>query len=158
MIVAKEIKMTSLEIARTVGKRHDNVMRDIKSEIDVLGKEVGALIFEETTYPDQWNRNQPCYKFGREGAMQLALKYDAVSRRRVILKLEELEKDQIPTGQNLLALAVIEAQKVLDQKEEVIQEQQLRIEQVKTESILRGYAEILNDNQMVVSDYFIEST
>ncbi len=131
LIIAKEIKMTSLELADITGKQHTHIMRDIRNEIDGLGEEIGQSIFGLTSYLDQWNREQPCYEFGRDGAMQLALKYDAITRRKVILKLEELEKAQRPTGQNLLALAVIEAQKVLEQKDLVIQEQQQQIEQDK---------------------------
>ena len=116
-----EIKMTSLEMAEIVCKQHAHVMRDIRNEIDNLG-EIGQSIFGETSYRDQWNREQPCYIFGRKGAMQLALKYDAKTRFKVIEKLEELEKAQIPTGQNLLALAVIEAQRVLEQKDKLITE------------------------------------
>ena len=32
------------------------------------------------------------YSFGREGAMQIAMRYSAIIRRKVILKLEEMEK------------------------------------------------------------------
>lgn len=118
-LIVKEIKMTSLELAEIVGKRHDNVMRDIRNEVESLGEEA-ALIFEESTYKDGNNQSRPCYIFGKDGAMQLALKYDALTRRRVIVKIEELEKAQIPTGQNLLALAVIEAQRMLEQKDKLI--------------------------------------
>jgi len=31
---------------------------------------------------DRQNKEQPCYSFGKDGAMQLALKYDAKTRYR----------------------------------------------------------------------------
>src|SRR5699024_2419738 len=34
---------------------------------------------------------RPCYQFGKKGAMQLSLKYDAKTRYLVIKKIEELE-------------------------------------------------------------------
>jgi len=43
-------------------------------------------------------------------------------RRKVIVKLSELERALQPSGTNLLALAVIEAQRMLEQKDEVITE------------------------------------
>lgn len=150
-LIVKEIKMTSLELAEVVGKQHAHVMRDIRNEIDSLG-EIGQSIFGETSYKDQWNREQPCYSFGKDGAMQLALKYDAVTRRKVILKLEELEKQQIPTGQNLLALAVIEAQRVIEDKDKQLEAQKPKVifadaVSVSHTSILIGdLAKILNQN------------
>lgn len=95
-LIEKEIKMTSLELVDITGKQHTHIMRDIRNEIDSLGEETGQSIFGLTSYKDQWNREQPCYEFGKDGAMQLALKYDAITRRKVILKLEELEKMQVP--------------------------------------------------------------
>lgn len=90
-LTTKEVKMTSRELAKITGKRHDNVMRDIRNEIDILGQD-GQLIFEESSYTNSQNKEQPQYIFGKKGAMQLALKYDAATRYKVIDKLEELEK------------------------------------------------------------------
>ena len=77
--------MTSLDIT---GKRHDNIMRDIRQEIENLGN-ITELIFEVSEYKDSTGRKLPCYTFGRKGAMQLALKYDAQTRHKVIRKIEE---------------------------------------------------------------------
>jgi len=117
-----DIQMTSLELAELTGKRHADLMRDIRVEIDALGGEFNQRIFALVDYVDAKGEKRPCYSFGKKGAMQLALKYDAVTRYKVIEKLESLEKANIPTGSNLLALAVIEAQKMLSQKDEVITE------------------------------------
>lgn len=87
-----EIKMTSLDISEIVGKRHDHVMRDIRNEIKALGDEIAAPIFGEGTYTDKNNQERPCYIFGKDGAMQLALKYDAKTRFKVIKRIEEMEK------------------------------------------------------------------
>lgn len=89
-----DIKMTSLDIAEIVGKDHKNVMRDIRNEIESLGTKTGELIFEPTSYTDKSNREKPCYEFGKDGAMQLALKYDAKTRYKVIKRIEELESGQ----------------------------------------------------------------
>jgi anti-repressor protein len=125
--LTKDIQMTSRELAEITGKRHDHVIRDIRNEIETLG-EINAPIFGLVEYQDAKGENRPQYIFGKKGAMQLALKYDAVTRYKVIEKLEELEKQSLPTGQNLLALAIIEAQKMLEQKDEVIKQQGHQIE------------------------------
>ncbi len=92
-LMVNEVEMDSLELAKITEKEHKNIMRDIRNEIDTLGAEIGQLIFEPTSYIDKSNREKPCYTFGKKGAMQLALKYDAVTRYKVIKKIEELEQD-----------------------------------------------------------------
>jgi Rha family phage regulatory protein len=73
--------MISRELAEITGKRHDNVMRDIKNEIEALRENSesifglvkgNALIFELVNYTDAKGEKRPCYSFGRDGAMQLA--------------------------------------------------------------------------------------
>lgn len=93
-LMNNDIKMTSLDIANLTGKRHDHVMRDIRNEIKALGNELGQPIFGESSYINSQNKEQPCYSFGKDGAMQLALKYDAKTRYKVIKKIEELESKQ----------------------------------------------------------------
>lgn len=94
-LIEKEIKMTSLELAEITGKQHAHVMRDIRNEIEALG-ESNESIFGLVDYTDAKGEKRPCYSFGKDGAMQLALKYDAVTRRKVILKLEEIEQMHSP--------------------------------------------------------------
>lgn len=113
-----EVQMTSRELAELTGKQHSHVMRDIRNEIDSLGNE-GQSIFGESSYVNSQNKQQPCYTFGKKGAMQLALKYDAVTRFKVINKLEELEKrNKMPTHIEALRLyadQLEENQKLLEQ-------------------------------------------
>jgi Rha family phage regulatory protein len=88
-----DIKMTSLDIAEIVGKKHQHIMRDIRNEIESLGDEIGQSIFGQSSYINLQNKEQPCYEFGKDGAMQLALKYDAKTRFKVIKRIEELENN-----------------------------------------------------------------
>src|SRR5690625_5104339 len=103
--------MTSLDIAEITGKRHADVMRDVRKEIDELGREIGQRIFAQSSYINRQNKEQPCYSFGKDGAMQLALKYDAKTRYRVIKRIEELENDnkkQLPTTYKEALLHLVE--------------------------------------------------
>lgn len=86
--------MTSLDIAELTGKEHKNVMRDIRNEIQELGEEISQLIFEQSEYTNERGKKYPCYKIGKEGAMQLALKYDAKTRYKVIKRIEMLEQQK----------------------------------------------------------------
>ena len=132
-----ELKMTSIELSEITGKRHDHILRDIRNEIEALG-EINAPIFGLVEYTDAKGEKRPCYTFGKKGAMQLALKYDAITRHRVIEKLEELEKRNqpaIPTGTNLLALAILEADRMLREKNVLIEHQQVQLEEQKPKVI-----------------------
>lgn len=88
------IEMTSRELAELTGKNHADVMRDIRDEVEKLKKEgeIGLSIFAESKYINSQNKEQPMFSFGKEGAMQIAMRYSAIIRRKVILRLEELEK------------------------------------------------------------------
>lgn len=94
LIGNNEVQMTSLDIAELTGKRHKNIMADIRNEIKALGEEINELIFEPVEYKDKKGEQRPCYSFGKQGAMQLALKYDAKTRYKVIKRIEELENKQ----------------------------------------------------------------
>ncbi|PIC81067.1 phage regulatory protein [Sporosarcina sp. P18a] len=106
-LMTSGIEMTSLDIAEIVGKEHKHVMRDIRREIDELGEEIGQSIFGPTERIDSYNRKQPIYSFGKDGAMQLALKYDAMTRFKVIKRIEELEGIYKPMSQlEIMQMAV----------------------------------------------------
>src|SRR5699024_2863293 len=92
-LITTDVKMTSLDIAEVTGKEHKNVMRDIRNEIKELGNEVSQLIFEQSTYTNERGREYGCFTFGKQGAMQLALKYDAKTRYEVIQYVERLESN-----------------------------------------------------------------
>ena len=88
------ITMTSRELAEITGKEHSHVMRDIRCEIESLAKEGinTESIFGLVEYTDAKGEARPMYSFGRDGAMQISMRYSASIRRKVILRLEELEK------------------------------------------------------------------
>ncbi|HDF8240442.1 TPA: Rha family transcriptional regulator, partial [Staphylococcus aureus] len=60
----------SREVAEMVGKRHDNLVRDIKGYIKVLedsSKLSSHNFFEESTYVNSQNKVQPCYLLTKKG-------------------------------------------------------------------------------------------
>ncbi|ARD47603.1 phage regulatory protein/antirepressor Ant [Sporosarcina sp. P33] len=130
-LMKAEVQMTSLDIAEIVGKEHKNVMRDIRNEIESLGEEISRLIFEQSTFTNSRGKEYPCYLFGKDGAMQLALKYDAKTRYKVIKRIEELENKQpefnLPTNfkEALLQLVAAEEEKEQLQLENKILDQRV---------------------------------
>jgi Rha family phage regulatory protein len=113
-------KMTSMEIAEITGKRHADIMRDIRDEIEKLeaGGIFGERKFALSSYTTDQNKIMPCYQLSQEGVLQLAARYDAVVRAKLI---EKVTRQDMPMNPHLLiATAVIEAQKLIEAKDEQI--------------------------------------
>lgn len=113
-----EVKADSRMIADHFEKRHDNVMADVRDEIEKLGND-GLLIFQESSYLNQQNKFMPCYEMNEEGIMQLAARYDAVARRKLILKIKELKERSVPKSQAEMLLFY--AQQFVDQERKLNQ-------------------------------------
>jgi len=57
---------SSLDVARHFGKRHDNLLPDIRSIIEATPEE-GLLNFKESSYLNEQNKEQPCFEMTRSG-------------------------------------------------------------------------------------------
>lgn len=93
--------MSSQEIASLTGKRHDNVMRDIRDM--AVDLELDPLTFEEI-YLDELNREQKEYRLDQDLTLTLVSGYSAKLRYAVVKMWRELETanqqpalDQTPT-------------------------------------------------------------
>lgn len=82
------VTMSSREIAELTGKRHDNVMTDVRKMLGELGED--ALNFQDI-YFDSMNREQTQFRLDRELTETLLLGYSAPLRLKVIRRLRELE-------------------------------------------------------------------
>lgn len=83
-------RMSSREIAELTEKRHDNVLRDIKTLIDQGA--ISALNFEEAEYMDAQGKPRPEYLLDFDATMTLVTGYNAVLRAKVIRRWRELEE------------------------------------------------------------------
>lgn len=81
--------MSSVEIADLTGKRHDHVIRDIKSMLADLN--IGAPTFGGT-YRDSQNKDRPCFNLPRRECLILVSGYSVELRARIIDRWEELER------------------------------------------------------------------
>ncbi|EUB33202.1 MULTISPECIES: Rha family transcriptional regulator [Fusobacterium] len=101
-------QMTSLEVAEITGKEHKSVLRDIRDEIEKLTSQgiFTEHIFVPSEYQDRTGRTLPMYVLTREGVLQLAARYDAVVRFKLIEKVSHPTKVLSPV-QQLLAQAQI---------------------------------------------------
>ena len=98
--------MSSLEIAEIVGKEHNKILRDIRDEVEKLEKHGirAEAIFGLGKYVDKNNQKRPMYVLTREGVLQLAARYSAVVRFRLIEKVT-VPGNSISVPHQLLAQA-----------------------------------------------------
>ena len=105
--------MTSREIAELTGKRHDNVLRDIRDMVKQLEKD--SLSFEET-YLDSYGRHQAQYRLDRLHVECLLTGYSIPLRMKVLERLAELEAGafKVPqTFSDALRLAADQQEKIM---------------------------------------------
>lgn len=118
LITLEKEGMTSLEIAEITNKQHSHVMRDIRDEIEKLGEEIAQSIFGLSEYKDSTGRKLPLYNCTPDGVMQLAARYDAVVRYKLIQKVKEIQKSSQKLPQTYLE-ALKELVKIEEEKQQL---------------------------------------
>lgn len=148
-----EQKLDSREVAEMVGKEHKNIIRDIRGYVSELGelKIEPTDFFAESEYTDKSNRRKPCYLITKDGCEFIAHKLTGIKGTEFTAKyikrfheMENIIKEHVPQGKELLALAVLEAQKT-------IEEQTAQIEEMKPHAIL-GQAITTANTSILVGD------
>ncbi|BCA86677.1 hypothetical protein EsVE80_22000 [Enterococcus saigonensis] len=106
-----EKTITSLEVAEMVGRRHDQVLRDITKIKEHLTdhKSVASELFIESTYEDASGRELPCYLLTKRGCelystrmtgakgTQFALAYiERFNEMETVIKEQSLKIPQSP--------------------------------------------------------------
>ncbi|ABM04210.1 conserved hypothetical protein [Psychromonas ingrahamii 37] len=86
-----ELTMSSVEIAYLTGKKHKNVMRDIRNMFTAL--QIGGLK-SEPTYFNQQNKEGKCYCLSKELTLTLVSGYSIQMRHLIIKRWLELEQVQ----------------------------------------------------------------
>lgn len=113
-----------------VGKDHSKLLRDIRVYSKQLAEAKIGLsdFFAESTYKDSTGRTLPCYLITKKGCEFIAHKLTGIKGTEFTAKyinhfheMEDVIQTQLPTGNDLIALAVIEAHKMLEQKDKQIQ-------------------------------------
>lgn len=90
--------MSSREIADLTGKRHDNVMRDIRTMLTELHGEGGILSFEGTYRNEQNGQEYPCFHLPKRESLILVSGYDVNMRAAIIDRWQALEDRRSPTA------------------------------------------------------------
>lgn len=145
--------LDSREVSEMVGKEHSKLLKDIRRYSEQLAEAKIGLgdFFEESAYKDANNQNRPCYLVTKKGCEFIAHKLTGVKGTEFTAKyinrfheMEDTIKNHIPQGKELLALAVIEAQKT-------IEEQNAQISEMKPKAIFAD-AVSASDSSILVRD------
>lgn len=130
-INAKEV-MSSLEIAELTGKRHADVMRDIRNIMEQLDNEAERN-FALSSYLSEQNKELPMYILSKKGSLCLASGYDAKLRMAIINRWEELELEKkssfkVPTSfAEALQLAANQAREI-EEKQKLLEQQAPKVD------------------------------
>lgn len=92
-----ELTMSSREIAELTGKRHDNVMADIKKML--LDLELNAPDFSGTYKTAQGNE-YPCFSLPKRETLILVSGYSVELRAKIIDRWQELEQKELASVVN----------------------------------------------------------
>jgi phage regulator Rha-like protein len=118
--------MSSREIAELTGKRHDNVMADIRTMlVEIQSPEILG------DYKDSRGRTQPCILLNKDESMCLVAGYNANLRMAIIKRWQDLErniiKPALPSVKEL-ALMVIAAEEEKEKALLLVEEKSQHIE------------------------------
>lgn len=117
--------MTSVQIAEVTGKRHADVLRDIRNLVEQLDNE-GKRNFALADYRDEQGKKRPMFELTKKGCLCLASGYDANLRMKIINRWEELEIKERQQFQ--LPTTFAEALRLAAEQAEQIEAQQKLIE------------------------------
>ena len=128
-VINGKVVMTSLQVAEIFNKRHDNVLRAIRNEIDNVG---GALKIEETYYTDEQGKKHVMYLLDRDAftivvmdftgkeAKQFKLAYMRAFNHMEAQLLEKAKEPSIPTNfAEALLLAANQQFKIIEQAKQL---------------------------------------
>lgn len=118
------ITISSRDIAELTGKRHADVMRDIRILMDALEQNADLRsVCISGTYVGENDQSYPQYELDKDTSLTLLLGYDPVARMKVVKRWQELEAQQAPklpqTMAQALRLAAEQAEQIEAQQEQL---------------------------------------
>lgn len=113
--------ITSMEVAEMVGKKHCDLLRDIRKYVDQLGESKIAFtdFFKEATYTTEQNKVLPCFQVTKKGCEFIAHKLTGQKgtefTARYINRFHEMEDEKLPCPLNpIIASSVAELGRVTE--------------------------------------------
>ena len=102
-----EQHMTSLEIAELTGKQHKHVMDAVRKMEAAWVKVCGSkfrLTSRTIIQPNGGTRDVPCYSLTKTECLYIATKFNDEARAKLVLRWEQLERQQLGYSRQQLAL------------------------------------------------------
>jgi len=99
---SQDFRMSTVEIAKLTGKRHDHVFRDTRQMLVELYGENNLPNFGEV-YNDSKNRTYQCYSLQKNDILTLVSGYSISLRAKIIRRLDALESEKQASGLSSLA-------------------------------------------------------
>jgi len=111
------LTMSSREIAELTGKRHADVMRDIRTMMEALQQNADLRsVCKSSTYVGENDQSYPQYELDKDTSLTLLLGYDVVARMKVVKRWQQLEAQAAPavprTMSQALRLAAEQAEQI----------------------------------------------
>ncbi len=126
--------ITSLDIAKLTGKEHRNVLRDIRN-MEPAWEKLHQLKFEQMqireNLPNNGYRLRKVYALTKLECLYIATKYDDVSRAKLVLRWEELEKED---GRRKMEDASASPKLLTTEREILKKGDEIRREQIEKEN------------------------
>ena len=93
-------QMTSLEIAEVTGKQHKHVMEAIR-RMEPAWEKVNGSNFRLVEYKDKKGELRPCYQLTKTECLYIATKFNDEARAKLVLRWEQLERQELARRQQL---------------------------------------------------------
>ncbi|WP_321868645.1 Rha family transcriptional regulator [Paraburkholderia tropica] len=115
---AQTVTMSSREISELTGKRHPDVVRDLKNLMAELEQDVSRFA---RIYSDAMNRDQTEYELPKRETLILVSGYSAKMRAAIIDRWQELERGAAPKIATPAELMLGMAQTLVDQERKLVE-------------------------------------
>jgi len=123
--IAPALTMSSREIAELTGKRHADVMRDIRTMMEALQQNADLRsACKSSTYVGENEQSYPQYELDKDTSLTLLLGYDVVARMKVVKRWQELEAQAAPVVPVVVPRTLSQALRLAAEQAEQIEEQQ----------------------------------
>ena len=148
----KELILESREVAEMVGKRHDNLLRDINKYVNFLtNSNLRSLnFFKNGCYQDDKGQTRPCFWITKKGCEFIANKLTgqkgAQFTATYINKFHEMEDKLKP--QSIEDLIIMQAQSMKQLKDQVRQQGE------QIQAVKQSFAEVKGDWRQYVNKVF----
>jgi Rha family phage regulatory protein len=129
-----QVVTDSLRIAEVFGKDHNNVLKDIRKQLEYAGDEFGQVNFYQSTYINSQNKEMPKYDLTEEAFTLVAMSYN--SREAVQMKIKFIQEFKRIKEE-------LTKPRVLSEKEQLIASMKLSLETAEEIEVIKNDVELI---------------